>query len=719
MATRGYWATIGCLRTPKDLLGRLLLHARGVQKVFCAELKQQSAGFAATSVRSLLVLPHAATNWFDLTCKRSQRSARLEADLDRDQIERFALWFALAALVLTGGATASWRLALVAAPLLVFCPPFRWCALALCVVALPSAAEILLHGDWIGSLGGRVRTAAGAVVLVCAAGFGARLRASRPLRQSFAVALPFLTVGLAAQALLRMFELVPPAWQYLSGNNLSALILVCFVPVLGLRIPEKSRRLLLGSLFVALLLSGSRWGIWTGCVFAFLMMASVTKRSVRATFLGVLGVSLILPWASWSKLDLNKGGFLRALAELAQYRPWTGVGPGGAEQLSLQFVERTSRLTHIESLMFDWASVWGWPIALGLLGSLVILAFWEGRQDPDETGNKLSWLAGVGLMGLLCHDLFDFALSSGALTVGMGMLIGLRLPSVGRHETSPLARLACGLLLSAALIGGHHFNPITMELDDRLESIPEQLGQRSFRYYVAQAQRAERPEDQISLYSKALAIAPGYRDAWFMLGDSMGRSGLPEQALLAYQRGLLAAKPNWTSPQTNAIARLPRDLIPQAIGQHLGAARSVVLARSRGDELDLKLVQAIDRQHRDPFIRMHYLRGLVRPEHDTHWVVPMLWQVILEPPIGSGDGVTALLEILRREPRASAPDLLLRMVRQHREHCIGVGAWPSTELVALAPAGKTLSELCGSVLIGRGADLRLLNRLNDVELQAP
>ena len=57
--------------------------------------------------------------------------------------------------------------------------------------------------------------------------------------------------------------------------------------------------------------------------------------------------------------------------------------------------------------------------------------------------------------------------------------------------------------------------------DQRLDQIPERLGRRPFRYWMDEARRAETPQARVQLFSKALALAPGYRGAWFELGDAL------------------------------------------------------------------------------------------------------------------------------------------------------------------------------------------------------
>ena len=76
--------------------------------------------------------------------------------MDQDRREQVALCCVLAALVLTGGASSAWRLAIIAVPLMVFQLPFGLTASAVLVALIPSAAEMGVYGNWVGALGGRL-----------------------------------------------------------------------------------------------------------------------------------------------------------------------------------------------------------------------------------------------------------------------------------------------------------------------------------------------------------------------------------------------------------------------------------------------------------------------------------------------------------------------------------------------------------------------------------
>ena len=132
----------------------------------------------------------------------------------------------------------------------------------------------------------------------------------------------------------------------------------------------------------------------------------------------------------------------------------------------------------------------------------------------------------------------------------------------------------------------------------------------------------------------------------------------------------------------------------------------------------LRLVEQLDLRHADPMIRKQFLAGS-RAEHPNEVVVPMLWALTSRPPVNEGDGFLALLEVFRREPRVRSAALVLRMLERQPGHCVGLRHWPVNRLAEWHPISERLEQLCGRLLLGHGADLRLLNRLRELRLDAP
>jgi hypothetical protein len=630
-----------------------------------------------------------------------------------DDRQRFGLWFALFALVLTGGASSPWRLSLIALPMLAFAPPLRLLLPALALVILPSVLEFGLHGSWVAGLGARIHLVSAALLMLSAVVLGLSLRRSSALRRAFSEALPWLALGLTIQAALRLFELIAPAYQYLSGNHLSAFLTFLICPALALRMATKPRVIVISLLLFAVILSGSRWGIFCFIVFGLLMALSVLDGRFRALCAAALVGALLLPWLFFDLIEITKGGLVLSLGQTAFVRPFTGIGPGGAELLSLQFVGRTARLTHIESIVFDWPAVWGWPLAVLMLIALLALALRSKQATTSRSVSRLQELAGIGIVALLCHDLWDFSLTSGALSLALGILIGLCLPS--RLGVSPSRVSVAGFMVFSLLSLGaaHHYEPLRMESLNRLDEVPERFGARGFRYFLNQGFRATDPAAKIKAYSRSLGIAPGVRNTWFLLGDVLISEGLTEQGLLAYRRGLQSTQPDWTSPATNVMARLPISMVPRAIGDHLGGARSVALYRSSRSWADLQLVRLLDEQHSDALIRKFYLKGILKPGRPKALLVPELWRLAQKPPLNEGDGQRILRALIEREPRVDGGALLLRMLVKNNAHCFGLGAWPDEELLALQPVAQELQAICRPLLVGHARDLKLMLKLRE------
>ena len=637
--------------------------------------------------------------------------------MSQDQLERLALFGVLLALVLTGGASSAWRLAFVGVPLLVFQLPLRWTLAALLLVALPSAAELFLYGNWIGSFGGRVSLLASTLVMSSSIALGVRLLGSRALRQSFAQAMPVFAIGLALQAGIRLFELLPASWQYLSGNHLSSLVLVAMVPAIGLRMDSVSRAATIGTLLLALALTGSRWGIWVGVVFSLLMVSIVWAERIRYAAGAALCVALAAPWALFGAIDNTKPGLLRALSGISGLRPWSGLGPGGAEQVSLQFVERTASLTHIETSVFDWPATLGFPMSIGLLIVLLFIVFRSKAVTEVVTVSRLQKVAAVGILGVLCHDLMDFSLFSGALRVGLGCLIGLSMPLTMSLSTRRWSQITVAVLMLSSFACWHHYDPMRMEQSNRLDELPEAYGQRPFRYWLNRGVSASTLQDAQTALSRSVSIAPGNRESWFLLGDALRRRGLTEQGLLAYRRGLETTRNLWTGAGTEQLATLPVWMIKRVIGDHLGAARSVARRRTGGSQKDHQFVAELDQLHRDSVVRRYYVQGLLGADRAPSYAVPLLWKLAQEEPLVEGDGVRFLRHLLEREPRADGAQLLLRLVRSNPIHCLGLGIWPEIELVQLYPITEALDSVCRKPLLGRGPALRRLSTLR--ELRSP
>ena len=629
--------------------------------------------------------------------------------MEQERREQVALYFVLVALVLTGGASSAWRLACIALPLLMFQLRLSVTFGAVFLLLAPSVAELLLHSNLVGSIGGRLSIVASVLIACSAAALGKRLLESRALRQSLAAALPYFAFGLLLQAFLRFFNLVPEPWQYLSGNHLSCLILITWMPTFALRMRPINRLICVFLLLIALVVTGSRWGIWVGSVFGLLMVAVSYGERIRLWSVCALVATLIAPIGLWGLIDTNKAGLLKALSGITALRPWTGLGPGGAEAVSLQFVEQTARLTHIETLIWDWPATYGWPMACSLLVFGLWLVFRRKQDSSSATVRRLEKLAAVGVMGVLCHDLLDFSLFSGAVRVGTAVLVGMLLPVRWGQKPSRRSMVMVGFLTLGSLAGWHHFDPMRMELSDRLDDIPHQFGQPSFRYWLNKSRRELNHQAKIPSLSKALQIAPGCRDCWFDLGEIFLKLGRTNQAAQSFRSGLSVTRPGFVNESVRRIASLPNSLMVSAVGDHLGAARVAAEIRRSPSLDDLDVLLALDDRLRDASLRQEIYRAIRSSQLSRVAIVPALWTLAQRPILVSNESVELIRLFEKFDPQLDVQKLLVRLIRVNKQHCFGLAVWNERNRLKLVPIIEELQSRCGTVLIGNGLILELLH----------
>ena len=628
-----------------------------------------------------------------------------------DRIERLGLSLALTALVVTGGASSAARLVWIAAPLLVFQLPLKVTCGVILLGLGPTLFEYLLYDQLIGSLGGRISIVCGAVVGCSAVALGQRLLDSRDLREHLARVLPYFCAALLAQALLRLSGFVPEAFQYLSGNHLSALILWAMVPVFALRMAPSTRWVCLALLSMALVATGSRWGIWVGVVFSLVMIGLYLREAMRsAVCLALLGV-LCVPIAFWDGIQMGKAGLLRALASITDLRPWTGLGPGGAETVSLQYVEQAFRLTHIETLLLDWAATFGWVWTVGVLMFLLGLIFVAPMTAPQASAQRVKMYAAVGLAGILCHDLFDFSLFSGSVRTAACVLVGILMPYKLVRSRQALPFVVTALMATVSLVAWHHYDPMRMELSDRLEEVPERLGTRSFRYWLNRARRQPNSNDRLPDLARALQVAPGCRDCWFELGDVFWKLDRFGQALQAYQSGLAVARPVLVNASVRKIAALPNRFLVRAVGDHLGAARTAAVLRLHPSRDDLRVLLQLDRRLSDPKLRQAIYKSIERADLRPAVRSQALWELAARPVLLPDEGqqlmglLTAVLGAEGAEAR------LIELVERNPGHCEAIAWWRRRDKANLVPLVARYRARCARVLIGKGVPLGVLREV--------
>jgi hypothetical protein len=337
-----------------------------------------------------------------------------------------------------------------------------------------------------------------------------------------------------------------------------------------------------------------------------------------------------------------------------------------------------------------------------LLILCLALVFVKGDPLASKRAQKLHMLAAAGTASILVHDLWDFSLASGAVGMAFGLLLGMIAPASWLVAKGLKWRVVCALLVLAGFAGAVRYDPYQMELAGQLDRLPERLGQRPYRYWLNQGQQAATAQARVAAYARAVSMAPGDRRAWFRLGDGLWESGLTDQALLAYRRGLEATRTVWCGLATQRIAALPLSMIERAVGDHRCAAKSVAQTRWREGPEALAVLRRLDQKHQDPELRKNYMKALTQAGHRKSLVVPELWRLAQGPPTYEEEGVELVQAIERMQPEVSAAQLYARLVAHNSKHCLGLMAWKGGRITALVPYADQLDAHCRSALVGRG-----------------
>ncbi len=635
-------------------------------------------------------------------------------------MSRYALCAWLLAIVATGGGSSPVRLLVLVLPLLVFSPSVQVLAVATFVAALPSILEWSLYGDWIGSLGLRVFLLAAFIAGCFGFALGLQLRARRDLRQTFASALPWFSAAMLVHALCRQFELIPAHYQYLSGNHQAALITLIFAFVFALEMTSFWRRNTIILLLMALVGTGSRWGIFVGvlvCLILGLMAYRGRGRWLLSVVTGLWFCSGV--WAL-SFTSLTKGTIIRALMPLITRRPLSGIGPGGVETLDLQYRTRyiwQFRQTHAESLPIDWMATFGIPVSMVLLITLLALIFWRVSVPSDHPGRFPCHYLALGLLGVLLHDLLDFSLTSGAVSLFAAVAIGAIAPD-WQWLKRPIAwwgKSAVVVALFGLLLASYHYNPLAMERERRLETVSEKWGRRTFRYWINKSLATNETTQRISALSRALELAPGDPYLWFRLGTYFLESGNTSQAVQAYRSGLSTVPLKWTSPKLQSAFSAPPKAALAVVDGHLGASRMLANYYAVAKRPPIEAMVTLSVANNDGKIDEKLLQALMRVGRPKSLVVPELWRLILRGRLEAVQVHRALGVLSQKEPKALASGLLLRLVESDPRYCTSLAYWDLERLHELLSVATALRRICWRSSIGNSAVLRRLSVLSGLE----
>jgi hypothetical protein len=633
--------------------------------------------------------------------------------------EIWALGLWLLAIVVTGGGSSPLRLALVVLPLLLFRPSLSVALFAFSLATIPSILELSAHGHWVGPLGLRLFLAAAFGAASFAFCLGGQLQTRPGLHKAFSLALPGLSALMLVHALLRQFELVSPDYQYLSGNHQSALITALISFAFALRMAPFHRLITLILLVLALVCTGSRWGIFVGVIVLF-VVAAMAYRQHRAWLFGLLiawfGAGV---WAVGFTV-LSKGTIIRSLMPLAFRRPWTGIGPGGVETLSLQYLTRYRwqyRQTHGESIAIDWPATYGVPIALIMLGCLLALVFWRLPPSDGRSERLQRHFLAVGLLGLLLHDLFDFSLASGAVGLMAAVIIGALAP--GWQFLFKPMRTWLHLLLIAVLAGlllaSNHYSPLVMEREGRLDSVSQQWGTRSFRYWINKSQAPKMATQRMAMLGEALRLAPGDPYLWFRLGGEMLKSGHSSQAVLAYRSGLSTVPNTWSTSEVRPIFEGQPAQALAAVDGFLGASRMLAHHYRQRSSPPIEAMVALSVACRDRRVDEELFAVLQASTEPKENIVPELWNLLLRGHLSSADTYMSLKVMVARDPQLPLARLFLGLVEQQVAGCSSLAHWDLDRVVELLPMAESLRRICWHASIGNSAVLKRLSLLVGLE----
>ncbi len=254
-----------------------------------------------------------------------------------------------------------------------------------------------------------------------------------------------------------------------------------------------------------------------------------------------------------TKLELWPMLFAGAL----RYWP-TGLGLGAFELGFARF--QTQQLdvtfTHPENVVLQWQAELGVPLAL-LLFSLLVNVAW--RLWQEVRGTTFERYVCLGLVGLLLHDVFDFALELNAVVacaaVTLGLLAGVDGPEtrVSVRWKAPAVVAGLTVLAMVALLAGR---PSHVESEATLVAA------------LGTPESPELPPERVR--ALAIDLIDRHPADWVLyanLANTLARHGDAKEAL-AWTNRVLFLRPNDARVHTaagRALVRLGR--APQALGE--------------------------------------------------------------------------------------------------------------------------------------------------------
>lgn len=251
--------------------------------------------------------------------------------------------------------------------------------------------------------------------------------------------------------------------------------------------------------------------------------------------------------------------------------------------------------THPENWPLQWAADFGLPVTLGL----VALAIWAALRTVRRDASALERAAACGVLALVLHDVFDFALEfqacAAAAAVAVGLLSGRALSQgrgvhLGRGPAWALTSAAV-LLVGAGLWRGRQTAEDAATALDRavasgveaqalrtqaLVAIDAHPAEASLYRTVGLAEAKTRPREALAFLTRALWLRPLDADTHRLTASVLWRLGAQSQAMGEWR---LAHE---TSPEGGAVlaealpyARTP-ELLERLVGPELLDTPAVV-----------------------------------------------------------------------------------------------------------------------------------------------
>lgn len=452
-------------------------------------------------------------------------------------------------------------------------------------------------------------------------------------------------------------------------NHLAAYLALSGTAALGLTVSTKSRDVAIGWAAAALVcgvgvfLSMSRGGITT-----FVATWVLVGAALLAARGG--GLRAVVPWVVMGSTLLFAALFAfeqllaraETVATVERVRAtkvdlwpmlWNGerqtwpLGMGaGAFELGFsrwQTQQYDVTFTHPENIALQAVADWGLPLAVALVLATLVLV---RRLWVAVWALPLERTVLLGLVGVLLHDVFDFALELQALAVACAVLLGL---VVGSGSRAPRVRFGWrGSLFAGALLGGAAV-ALWLGLPTHLSA--EQALQR--------AVTERRPVDEVR--TLAVELVQRHPSDWVLYADTaadFSRRGAPREALAWINRWLFLRP-------SDARARLAAAQALLRLQQPMQALGELRAAFELGDAGGLDLAFAVAAQH-DAWDRIF----VDRPGHLT-----ALWQrakslaqaqAILDAVEVSGAG-----EVVRQEARA----LRVQQAARAGDSAAALAAW--------------------------------------------